>query len=81
MVCIGTVRMWLSYVVRQSAHWIVVIYARQAMPQIIGNAAFTLGPGSYYWDFPIRKQFRRPFSLCLIAGPDPSAGISCARLG
>jgi hypothetical protein len=85
VVCIGTVRMWVSYPVREYAHWLVVIYGGYAMPEIIADAAFTAGPGSYYWDFRITRQFRGPFFLCLIAGlwagPAASPGITCARLG
>jgi hypothetical protein len=85
VVCIGTVRMWVRYPVREYAHWLIGICGLHAMPAVIGDASFTIGPGSYYRYFRVDRQFRGPFFLCLIAsfgaGPRPSAGMSCLRLG
>lgn len=85
LVCSGTVRSWVRYPVRESAHWLIGIYGQHAMSTVIGDAAFTIGPGSYYWDFRVERQFRGLFFLCLIAsfgaGPGNRAGMSCTRLG
>lgn len=85
VVCIGTIKMWVHYPKLEYVHWLVGVYEHHALREFIGAQNDTLGPGWYYWDFPVHEEFQSVDSLCLLAAfgtsPDGPADISCARLG
>jgi hypothetical protein len=69
-VCIGSVRMWVHYTSRATKTWRVHVGS-----SVVASKTFTLGPGYYYWDFSVHREFWDPTSVCLGATNTP--GYSC----
>jgi hypothetical protein len=73
IVCLRTVRMYVSYLSRGTRTWQVYVSG-----ELAASRTFTLAAGHYYWDFRVSRDYAQPGSICVqVTGPGKTAGRSC----
>jgi hypothetical protein len=73
IVCLRTVRMYVSYPSRGTRTWQVYVSGKLA-----ASRTFTLAGGRYYWDFRVGRDYAQPGSICVqVTGRGMTAGRSC----
>jgi hypothetical protein len=78
-VCVGTVVEWVRYNSTATKTWRVLVYDT-AHPdgQVVASRTFTLGRGSYFWNFGVHQAYQGLTAVCLTA--DDSFGMACASI-